>query len=510
MNDPVTILNNLIAPSLSSFSNDNNVTENELEFILKPRNNDIDSQFYNKVEERLLAYFECGKSWCIDIFDHQDKTKRKSLILNEEGKVEKEIDMYKSKGCKLNLEEFDLVMNIKSERVVPSTSNFITLPSLYRHKERKTFIVDKKKWKIELTKVLSASSIITHTNGSLSVPPLSIGWEIELEYIGGNFTGNIKDLCKQVMYWLKFVYGDTGEFVSKSLGNAVEVCFKQYFPFHKFYPRPINLRNHHLSTIKNSEFYVSSKVDGEHSFIFLSSQLQGIFNLNIIHKNFFITSILQFECPTDCILEAEVVYQNGIHTFYIYDVLTINNHLIINEVYVTRYRHISNILNILTSKLPSKIRFIPKPIYPVNKSSVKQVENSVGCKCDGLIFTQNGQYGPKLPIYKWKPIRLLTVDLQIIKRENNNGVYDLYIFNHNNNLEKIPYTFDSLNPIQNPQRLVTESGLVVEFSIDKSDNQLLFIAHRIRNDKQYPNHETVYNDMIENVNDPTDVNKFFS
>lgn len=458
-----------------------------------------DKHFASKVLERLQNNgYKSDRSCHTDYFDFHNTSIRYNKSLSE--------SIYKKRITTIGLSDFYVTMNVKKEEPIAITNKNPIIGTI-RQKERQTFVVDKDGWKIDVTKVTTINnkkgiplSDITDTN-NVENKVEEEKWEIELELLDNLIINKVglRMFCKQIIHWLKCIYGDIGDLVTKECYDIVVDEFKRYIPTHKFYSRPVNLPVQQISTLSNN-FKVSYKADGYHTFIIQCCC--GMYCIEPKYQTFEVNSVDSNSYSSVNIAEGEYIWTKNKKTLYlIFDVLVSNDINICAQPLPQRYKHIDYMCIKADNYSIEK-----KPIWDV---TYKQMETLLSIfnsgdlmvnkqyTVDGLIFTETQKpYDTNLTLYKWKPREHLTVDFQI-QKTNGLSLYHTFIFDKNNKLMKTEYEWDDTDMFQNPNKIIPQNDMIIEFGFDSNVKNI--IAKRIRVDKEFPNHINVFTNMIHDL-----------
>jgi hypothetical protein len=234
------------------------------------------------------------------------------------------------------------------------------------------------------------------------------------------------------------------------------------------------------------------------------------------------------EFDGDTLIQGELYYDNESKkkTFYIFDVLFINNKSVINEDHPTRCKSFNNFLTIINKvMINNKIDLIFqfKKFYGFDKNENNFYDNLINCEYifrkingkidletnDGFIFTPLDTPYINNITYKYKFPETMTIDflVKFNKETNNSKYYQLYVYNEND--EYIPFNY---NKNYYYLRVTRDNHLFNEI-YDKSivecyynSNLKLFTPYRIRYDKDKPNFHTVAKNVFYDIVNPITLN----
>lgn len=237
--------------------------------------------------------------------------------------------------------------------------------------------------------------------------------------------------------------------------------------------QPVSLQKRHIRMLYNNNYYVSEKVDGVRMALVFNSNFVGFVNRK------FDTIPVNFEVPDEfkrgTILDGEML-DDG--TYMVYDVIVICGISVKNLNFNMRLFYINTYLK----ELPIKI----KKFYSINNINFL-LDNLSSSSMDGLIFTpwdEPVRIGTHNNMFKWKPLYKITIDF---RTENGN----IYIQSRNR-----PVYVDS-----------------PEWANDYPDNSIIecyysnnkWIPIKIRNDKDYPNSVSTFNNTLMSIKEDVSV-----
>jgi 2-polyprenyl-3-methyl-5-hydroxy-6-metoxy-1,4-benzoquinol methylase len=206
--------------------------------------------------------------------------------------------------------------------------------------------------------------------------------------------------------------------------------------------QPECLNQSTIEYIKNREYSVTVKADGERTFVYINAGEIILMdnNLNIKETGIRLVDITRVG---DCILDAEMVVIDGKFVYFIFDVLYYKGTDLRGD---TRYKLkerlkiVEEIVKVLNETITNKYKFEAKVYYLENISLGCAVIESLKYKfkTDGVIFTPMDECYPKKKkwgtLLKWKDAENSTIDFYSIKKENKNGSisseWNLYVQGH--------------------------------------------------------------------------------
>jgi hypothetical protein len=290
-----------------------------------------------------------------------------------------------------------------------------------------------------------------------------------------NFKDRIKPLLKRLNHYLLNeiplkVYND----IQNAIVRAVYVSDPPRFITKLPGPQPSGLKRDELRFIKENDYYVCEKSDGERAFYFKTSGLQCTFD-----RKFDLTLIENMDDGSrdiELLLDCERIGGE----YHVFDAMIVNKKRVAQLPYAERLRALESV------ELPENL--FMKKIVPVSKitSITKHIDGHTykGHEIDGLIFTPNKQpymhsEKERLKIYKFKFPEMHTIDFKVNRRLNKST------------LEM--QTKDGLKPFIVIDGLgESYNGAIVEFGKSKG----VWTPIRIRSDKSVPNFVTTVEDTL--------------
>jgi hypothetical protein len=284
---------------------------------------------------------------------------------------------------------------------------------------------------------------------------------------------------------------------------------KDYFPG----PQPISIEYKHFPILKNNDYVVCEKTDGErHMLVALKFQGRNIcLFVNRSFKMFEIKVNLKKKAYDGTILDGEL-YEND---YMIYDAA------IVNGCYVGEYHlderlvHIGSLLKgvIIMKNDQYKLRlkkfFSLKDFKTFMDDHLPRVTQNI----DGVVFTpvkEPIRIGTHETLFKWKPLEKNTVDFSMKLGRSFEGigkpgvpVWKLYV------QEKGKLFYESEFPLTKMNESWFEDGAIVEcMYITWEDGPLWWKPVKRRHDKNYPNNRRTFYRTIVNIQENIQLKEF--
>jgi hypothetical protein len=267
--------------------------------------------------------------------------------------------------------------------------------------------------------------------------------------------------------------------------------------------RPISLYHNNLSIVRDGNFAVTNKLDGEFYNLVVSSK--GIFlvnsvNIDILATEDEIEDIPEFSNTTIMLGE---LYKGK---FYAFDSIVVNGQNVYDKPLLTRLQIAEPLLKRINEMFEGFAQM--KPFFASNdinkniNSCLNYMQNTFGQNYiehnDGLIFT-NINKGSMDTTYKWKFPEKISIDGKLkIKEENEKQKIFQVLFGLDKNFSPL-----QSNPLlkvssDSPFYNILRSNLIVELAWKDND----FHVDRIRYDKYYPNYITVAEETFIQMKNP--------
>lgn len=233
---------------------------------------------------------------------------------------------------------------------------------------------------------------------------------------------------------------------------------------------------------KKTEYAVTPKLDGLRIFLFFSKN--GVYYIN---------SKLEFKkiSPIKSNLSGTLV-----------DGELVNNNFIAFDILYYKNKKLTELPLKKRLEFLDKLPFIKQKTYlfgnecnnykSLIKTYKKELKNG---KIDGIIFTPLGNY--YLPILKWKPSHLLSIDFEIKK------INGEFILLKSDSLRWMPESDSSKIKVSKKIYNLYKSGDIIEFIWKNNKFKIL----RPRPDKTTSNYITVINDNFQQMINPIRVTK---
>jgi hypothetical protein len=275
---------------------------------------------------------------------------------------------------------------------------------------------------------------------------------------------------------------------------------KEYFPG----PQPISIEYKHFPILKNNDYVVCEKTDGER-YMMVALLFEGKKKCVFVNRSFtmFEVSInLPKKVYDGTIFDGEL-YDN---TLMIYDVVIVGGEIVGNLNFRERLAKVSNVLkNVIYMKF-DKYHLKLKNFHDMKdyKKFMDEYLPTIQQKIDGLVFTPVNEpvrIGTHETLFKWKPQEKNTVDFYMKKDTSFVGpglvghpVWKLYV------LEKGNLFFESEFPVDKMNEPWFEDGAIVEcMYITWEDGPFWWKPLKRRTDKTHPNNRRTFYRTIVNI-----------
>ena len=266
-----------------------------------------------------------------------------------------------------------------------------------RQKVRTQFTNSEFNWVFDISAVSHAKVDIDKINEKSIFDKIIFpkhSYEIEIEWLGtGVFNLNI--LHQTASLWYPVL---VNQHIVQTLYQRVLKNVKRGFRFRQITNQPIGLEMQHMKYIKKG-YAVTPKADGERVLLVVLPGVKAIFMIkNGFECSYF--SDLKVE-PNLYLLDGEYIDKKIV---YVFDILVWNGKNVMNHNFKARQSYDPSILS---NNVERKKHIWTNPIW---KACKQWLTKKLPYNIDGLIFTPlNSKYKTR-HIYKWKPVKDLTVD----------------------------------------------------------------------------------------------------
>lgn len=258
------------------------------------------------------------------------------------------------------------------------------------------------------------------------------------------------------------------QYIQRALRNISGHRFGRFPGAH-----PITFTRRRLSYLRKHAYMVAEKTDGIR-FLLYASAKSGVF---LINRSFlFVCCSVQMDLPGESVLDGEIIYENNRYVFYVFDALCYDGVVVTQLPLMDRLRVVHQFVKRVHPNNFMQIK--SKPMYALNATShvFTHVIPSLSHVSDGLIFTPCMQpYEPKIPILKWKPAFLNSVDFLIRDGKC--------------------YVNDRKEPVAD----IDERRTLVGECVWRDDK---WVLERVREDKRTGNSFRVYQDIQQDLQQP--------
>jgi hypothetical protein len=400
---------------------------------------------------------------------------------------------------------------------------------LMRNKDRTRY--DFEIFKIDLT-IVHTYDINKNTNFKT--------YEVEIEFNLNYEKDLYMNFYISLIYILKILYSEKIGylFIDKDYENKHREAYKKIFTrnnqFPQFYNKPDNFilenkpKNFKLENINTFNHSITNKLNGVNFFLFYSYDKNSLCLINhstieILGKD------KKEELEGNIVIQGELFKDNGKNTFYIFDVLIINDNSVINLNHKDRCKSFEPLLNYFNDCInnENRIQLVLeyKKFYGFLPSENNFYENLMNCKNslkkdyqdksidmeinDGFIFTPLNKPYINSETYKYKFPETMTIDflVRLTNKSDKTKYYDLYVYNERK--ESVKFMYKNRNytmKCSSESELfnLISDNMIVECKYDKTNN--LFVPYRIRYDKILPNFYRVANDVFNDILNPITIN----
>ena len=332
---------------------------------------------------------------------------------------------------------------------------------------------------------------------------------------------NIKNPIKYVMKLLK---PERFSFIEKNVEGFLR---RQYlsvvnkFPIFNENKNPSNKLNYifenklkyfDISEIIGFKHSITNKLNGVNFFIYYINESNKFYLINQSSLDH-LGQNSQNKLGSDFLIQGELYHDlnTNKYTFYIYDVLKVNNDSIINSYHKERLESFKPYYDIFNTELQKlkNISLSYKIFYGIGNDPKNNnyYENLIECletmkdkngkidmeKNDGLIFTPLDHQYENHFTYQYIFPKKLTIDFSVkfIKTENNIYQYDIYVFDIKDKTKLIKFEYENkkygliCHYDKHPELCAKiKNDDIVECYFDTQ--QSVFIPYRIRHDKISP------------------------
>jgi hypothetical protein len=295
-----------------------------------------------------------------------------------------------------------------------------------------------------------------------------------------NFKDRIKPLLKRLNHYLLNlislgVYNEIQIAIWRAVHNSAPPPFITKLPG----PQPSGLKRAELSFIKENDYYVCEKSDGDRAFFFKAGGLTCTFD-----RKFDLT-LIENEGGGSKDIELLLDCERIGDEYHVFDAIVVNGRRVAQLPYAQRLSALESVM------LPDNL--ILKNIVPVSKirsiTSLIKGHTYNGYEIDGLIFTPNKQpymhsESERLKIYKFKFPEMHTIDFKVTT-SGGKSTLEMQTKDGLRVFETIPAVGDAYN------------GAIVEFGKVKG----AWSPKRIRADKSVPNFIVTVQDTLVLINE---------
>ena len=361
-------------------------------------------------------------------------------------------------------------------------------------------------------------------------------YEVEIEF-NLSYEKQLYDhIYMSLVYVLKILYPGKLSYIDQEYENKYREIYRKMFTrkegqFPQFNNKPANFilenkpKNFKLENIDTFNHSITNKLNGVNFFLFYSYDKNVLCLIN--HSSIDILGKdIKGNLNGNIMIQGEVFDNNGKKTFYIFDVLMINDNSVINLNHKERCDSFSPLLDYFNDCINIQngknltIEF--KKFYGFLPSENNFYENLMNCKNllktdennkidmeinDGFIFTPLNKPYINNETYKYKFPETMTIDFLVKPKgritSDNAKYFDLFVYNEQKNLIEFNHKYKKFYMKCEPSELLfneIQFNSIVECKYDKVNN--FFTPYRIRYDKIMPNFYRVANDVFNDILNP--------
>jgi len=284
---------------------------------------------------------------------------------------------------------------------------------------------------------------------------------------------------------------------------------RDYFPG----PQPVSIEYRHFPVLKNNEYVVCEKTDGERHML-VALMYEGKRKCVFVNRAFKMTPVsinLPKKAYEGTILDGEL-YDN---TLFVYDALLISGQGVGQLNLNGRLEAASNLINSTIQMKFDKYRLKMKTFHSMRdfETFMDEYLPCVEQKVDGLVFTPVNEpmrIGTHETMFKWKPQEKNTVDFSMKKGRSFDGVgkpgipvWKLYV------QEKGKLFYESEFPMSRMNEPWFEDGAIVEcMYVTWEPGALWWKPMKRRHDKTHPNNRRTFYNTITNIREDIQMKEF--
>lgn len=284
---------------------------------------------------------------------------------------------------------------------------------------------------------------------------------------------------------------------------------KDYFPG----PQPVSIEYKHFPILKNNEYVVCEKTDGErHMLVALNFQGRNVcLFVNRSFKMFEIRVNLKKKAFDGTILDGEL-YENE---YMIYDAVMVNGQCIGGLNFNERLVHVGSLLKGIIIMKNDQYKLRIKKFFKLKDFKIFMDDHlpRVTQSVDGIVFTPVNEpvrLGTHETLFKWKPQEKNTVDFCMKLGRSFEGVgkpgipvWKLYV------QEKGKLFYESEFPLTKMNESWFEDGAIVEcMYVTWENGPLWWKPIKRRYDKDYPNNRRTFYRTIVNIQENIQLKEF--
>jgi len=276
---------------------------------------------------------------------------------------------------------------------------------------------------------------------------------------------------------------------------------KDYFPG----PQPISIEYRHFPIIKNNDYVVCEKTDGERHML-VALKFENTNKCLLVNRSFNMFEIklnLKRAAYEGTILDGEL-YDD---TLLVYDAVCINGEYVGQFNFLERFDRFQKFTRGVIAMKSDKYKLKCKKFHAINdfEEFMDKHLPSIEQKVDGVVFTPVNEpvrIGTHETLFKWKPREKNTVDFQM-KWDERSKEWKLYV------QEKGKLIFESAIPHNRLDNYnLFEDGAIVECMYITWESPMWWKPLKRRYDKTYPNNRRTFYRTIVNIQEDIQLKDF--
>ena len=265
-------------------------------------------------------------------------------------------------------------------------------------------------------------------------------------------------------------------------------------------PSPISIERRHMKLLRDSDYVVSPKADGERFILSVKNNVSVL--INRLGNEFPVEFRYRMDARMGTILDVEWIKdQSGRDRLLVFDCYESHGTCYKDKSLPERLQAAENCVKGILKTKKDRVTIEMKPVFSL-KNVAFAVNNNFGYVTDGLIFTpknEQARYGTHNTLFKWKPLHLNTVDFQVSSRKSHEeDGYDLGVQDRGTIFKAGWLPVRLVDP---SWRAALDAGGIFECRYIQGDQGNFWypIIHRV--DKQKPNGKYTYQRTLVNIDE---------